>query len=127
MQSQLRFKMRSREFDLSNIGIDLVSEWLVENLEEAGVEKSDRLRMRLCLEEALLNFAEHFGKEKKGKAYLEKRQGRYRLRLTVSGDRYNPLTTDDEETPEDLQASLFSGYEVRQRLSDDGGKYDGAR
>ena len=93
---------------MSNTGIDLVSEWLVENLEEAGVEKSDRLRMRLCLEEALLNFAEHFGKEKKGKAYLEKRQGRYRLRLTVSGDRYNPLTTDDEETPEDLQASLFS-------------------
>ena len=108
MQPHMRFKKRSYAFDLSGLGIDGASDWLVENLEEAGVEKPDRLRMRLLLEEALLNFAGHFGAEKTGKAYLERRQGRYRLRLVVSGDRFNPLTAEDEDDLNNLTESLFS-------------------
>jgi methionyl-tRNA synthetase len=50
----MRFEKRSRLFDLKPTSIDEASEWLVNCLEGAGVEKSDRLlkiRVRLGDEE----------------------------------------------------------------------------
>ena len=113
----IRFKRRKRAFDLSATGIDSVSEWLGESLDEAGADKADRIRMRLLFEEALLNMAEHYGKEQEGTAYLERRQGRYRLRVVVPGSRFNPLKHGDEAQQDDLSMSLFSVIDMRVHYS----------
>ena len=106
--TKIRFDNRSYSFDLSATSIDKVSEWLDSNLQEAGADKSDRLRMRLLVEEALLNMADHFGEDHKGTAKLERRQGRHRLRLIVEGSRFNPLKPATENNDEDWSMSLFS-------------------
>ena len=106
--TKIRFDNRSYSFDLSATSIDKVSEWLDSSLQEAGADKSDRLRMRLLVEEALLNMADHFGEDHKGTAKLERRQGRHRLRLIVEGSRFNPLKPATENNDEDWSMSLFS-------------------
>ena len=115
-QTRIRFKPHSRTFSLSAIDIDEASAWLVESLAEAGAEKSDRLRMRLMFEEALLNMAEHYGEETRVDAHLEKYQGRLRLRAVVKGDRYNPLKPQSE-TEESFSESLFSIIGLRVQYS----------
>lgn len=112
----MRFKTRSRTFALGAMDIDAASEWLVAGLEEAGADKSDRLRMRLLMEEALLNMADHYGDEKQVEAYLERHQGRFRLRIVAKGERFNPLKSE-VETEEDLSVSLFSAIGLRAQYS----------
>ena len=118
MRAPVRFQKRSLTINLDSTGIDSASEWLVANLAEGGAEKPDRLRMRLLLEEALLNMAEHFGSDAQATARLEKRQSRLRLRLMLEGERFNPLkpaTTEAEDT--DLPASLFSVIDLHVQYS----------
>ena len=115
-QNRIRFKTRSHAFNLSDTEIDEASEWLVENLAEANVDKSDCLRMRLLLEEALLNMAEHYGDQTQVNTHLEKHQGRIRLRVVVEGSRFNPLKPDSN-TEEDLPASLFTVIDLRVQYS----------
>ena len=72
IQAHIPFSKLTKEFDLSNESIDLASQWLVTNLVKEGVSKSDCLRMRLLLEEALLNIAEHYGAQQTYSATLER-------------------------------------------------------
>lgn len=104
----MRFEKRSRLFDLKPTSIDEASEWLVNCLEGAGVEKSDRLRTRLLFEEALINMADRFEEEREVSAYLERHNGRIRLRIVVKGERFNPLRPEIEGSPDDWSTSLFS-------------------
>ncbi len=116
MQARIRFRNRTRTFSLGATEIDQASEWLVDGLAEANVERADRVRMQLLFEEALLNVAERFGEQTQVIAHLEKKQGRYQLRLVVKGARYNPLkpvTADDSE----LSTSLFSVIDLRVQYS----------
>ena len=48
-------------FPLTYSGIDTFSETLEEILVEYGMERKNRLRIRLSLEEALLRMREHYG------------------------------------------------------------------
>lgn len=107
MRTNIRFEKSSRTFTLSPVDIDNASEWLIEKLTEAGVDKSDRTRTRLLLEEALLNLADHFSEEQEVVANLDKHLGRYRLRLVVKGGRFNPLKPEEENSDE-WSRSLFS-------------------
>ncbi len=107
-RTYIRFEKRSRTFNLSATSIDRASEWLDESLQAANADKPDRLRMRLLFEEALINLAEHFGKDHEGTAYLEKRHGRVCLRLVVSGDKFNPLKPTGDDDQGDWSMSLFS-------------------
>lgn len=108
IQAHIPFSKLSREFDLSNESIDLASQWLVTNLVKEGVSRSDCLRMRLLLEEALLNIAEHYGAQQTYSATLERWQGRYRLKLVVQGEKFNPLKAERYDDQDDLSISLFS-------------------
>ena len=112
----MRFESRSRSFDLSPESIDEASEWLAECQLELGVEKADRVRARLLFEEALINFAEHFGEECKAEAFVEKRWKQCRLRLIVEGERYNPTRREGAD-PDSLSQSLFSIIEMHAQYS----------
>ncbi|MBQ9001868.1 MAG: cation:dicarboxylase symporter family transporter [Eggerthellaceae bacterium] len=110
------FKAQSKTFELSPTNIDGASDWFVEIQEKAGIEKQDRLRARLLLEEALLNLQEHFGKQQEVTAFFEKRRQRFRLRLVTHGDRFNPLKSSQEEADAYTQ-SLFSVIDMRAQYS----------
>ncbi len=112
----MRFESRSRSFDLSPESIDEASEWLAECQLELGVEKTDRVRARLLFEEALINFAEHFGEECKAETFVEKRWKQCRLRLIVEGERYNPTRREGVD-PDSLSQSLFSIIEMHAQYS----------
>ena len=115
------FKKRSLTFNLNATSIDQASDWLVENLQEADVDKSDRLRTRLLFEEALINMAEHYGADQEVTARLSKRQGRYRLRVTTNGDMFNPLKPETDDEQDDLSMSLFSVLKMNVQYSHSAG------
>ena len=110
------FKTQSRTFDLSPTSIDGASDWFAENQEKVGIAKEDRLRARLLFEEALLNLQEHFGAQQEVTAFLEKRRGKFRLRLVTHGDRFNPLKSSQDESDAYSQ-SLFSVIDMRAQYS----------
>ena len=110
------FKPQSKTFDLSPLHIDEASEWLHENQLKLNMEKSDRIRSRLMFEEALLKMADHYGSEQRVTAFLEKRLGRYRIRLLTRGDRYNPLRGSQFDTDE-WSSEFFSTLGVRAQYS----------
>ena len=116
MRKRIGFKKRLRTFSLGATDIDDASEWLVAGLSESGVDKSDCLRMRLLFEEALLNFSDHFGQQAQAEACLDQRQGRHRLRLTVKGNRFNPMKRTDEGE-ESVFTSLFSVIDLHVQYS----------
>lgn len=60
--------------------------------------------------------ADHYGKEKCGTAYLEKKFGQFRLKLETEGDRFNPLKPDAEKRDE-WSVSLFSVIDLRVHYS----------
>lgn len=106
------FKADSISFTLVATDIDRASEWFVNQQVDLGIEKSDRLRARLLLEEALVNMAQHFGTEQRVHAVLERRFGRYRLRIASKGEQFNPLggTPDDIDN---FSATVFSAVGMR--------------
>ena len=110
-----RFKRRTFEFNLDEESIDQASEWVATNLKEAcsdSTERSDRIRMRLMFEEALLNMAEHFGKDQKATVHIERRQGHFRLRLVAEGPRFNPTRAEKESEQYDVSTMLFSSVDM---------------
>lgn len=119
MQTFKRFEKSHRTFNLGASDIDDASEWLVDKLEAAGVDKADRLRLRLLFEEALINMADHFGVEQEVTASLNRRWGSYRLRLVGVGNRFNPLRSETETDVEQdgWATSLFSVINMRVQYS----------
>ena len=109
-------KTSSITFVLNPESIDEASEWFIENTEQLAVEKQDRVRARLLFEEALLNVSEHFGEDQEVTAFLERVFGRYRLRLTVKGEPFNPLRTD-ESNQDEWTISLFSVIQMHAQYS----------
>ena len=62
-----------------------------------GVEKREALRIRLTLEEILLDYQERFGEEAEFKIRRVKRFMTIKVELTVGGQVFNPLEKGDEE------------------------------
>lgn len=114
-----KFEKSKRTFDLSATSIDEASEWLVESLEAAGVDRSDSLRSRLLFEEALINMAEYYDEGQEVVAHLEKRWGRFQLRLVTKGNRFNPLRPEAESDAGqgDWTTSLFAVIDMRIQYS----------
>ena len=103
-------------FSLQPTEIDRASEWFVDMQTKAGVEKLDRLRARLVLEEILLNMANHHGEEQEVDAFFENRLGRFRLRLQTRADKFNPLKSSEYDQDE-WSAKFFSSIGLHTQYS----------
>ena len=117
MQPRITLETSQRTLSLAPVDIDDTSEWLVEKLELEGIDKPDRIRARLLLEEALINMADHYGKNQEAVVHLDKRWGSYRLRLVTKGDRFNPLKPDVDSEQDDWSTSLFSVIDMHIQYS----------
>ena len=85
------------QLDFSNSNIDLTCEDVGAFLTSVGVEKREALRIKLTLEEILLDYQVKFGKEATFKVRCVKRLLTIKVELIVAGRVYNPLEKDEEE------------------------------
>lgn len=85
------------QLDFSNSNIDLTCEDVDVFLTSVGVEKREALRIKLTLEEILLDYQARFGKEATFKVRCVKRLLTIKVELIVAGRVYNPLEKDEEE------------------------------
>ncbi|MDO4869921.1 MAG: cation:dicarboxylase symporter family transporter [Bacillota bacterium] len=84
-------KNYEKEFSLKNLNIDLFSEELEEQLASYGIERQDRVRIRLSLEEALLRLQDRFGEEAEVRFSIRNKYHKRIIKLEHEGDLYNPL------------------------------------
>ena len=85
------------ELVFSNSNIDLACEDVGVFLSSVGVEKREALRIKLTLEELLLDYQEKFGEDAKFQVRCVKRLMAIKVELTVKGRVFNPLEKNEEE------------------------------
>ena len=85
------------QLNFSNSNIDLACEDVGAFLSSVGVEKREALRIKLTLEEILLEYQEKFGEDACFKVRCIKRFLTLKVELIVEGRTYNPLEKDESE------------------------------
>jgi len=86
-----------KSYNFDNSSIDLACEEVGAFLAEYGVDRRETLRLRLTLEEALLEYQEKFGEEAAFKIRTAKRFSSVRAEVIVAGDSFDPFSKGDEE------------------------------
>ena len=86
------------QLKLSNTNIDLVCEQVDAFLKSVGVEGREVLRIKLTLEEVLLEFQGKFGEDECFKLRCIKSFFTIKVELSVKGMVYNPLEKDEDES-----------------------------
>ena len=86
----------NRKLALSNAGINTAADEAEQFLSEANVDGKDILRIRLAMEEALLNYQGALGENGSFSVRYVKRLGRLRIELSVPGLRYDPFAGEEE-------------------------------
>lgn len=84
-------------FCLSDEGIDSFSEWLNYIQIELKVERQNRTRVRLLMEDVLIKMREQLGADAVVSAFVDSRFGRTKLRIAFEGEPYNPLGDMENE------------------------------
>ena len=79
------------QYNFSNSNIDLACERVGEFLAKSGVDRREALRIKLTLEEVLLEYQTKFGEKSDFKIRLVKRLSSSRVEIVVPGVSYDPL------------------------------------
>ena len=94
-------------FKLDGPDIDRFSEQLDGSLRAIEMERQNRLRIRLSVEEAMLRMRDRFGEDQEVNAYIGKRMGRLMIRIESDGDAFNPLSAEENDL-DNLCSSLLT-------------------
>lgn len=116
-----RHRHQSQVLSLREDHIDLFLEWLEKTQERVGVDKSNRIRVRLLVEELLLRMHDALGSDVPLSAACETRLGRTRLLISVRGSAYNPLV-DVEPELGDWDSSLRTAINITPQYAYVGGQ-----
>ena len=111
-KAEVRFKNIKKSFPLNGMGIDRCSAFVEEILDEYKVEKQNKLRIRLTIEELLLRFRDQFGEDKVFQVSLNRRLGNPSLSVELEETNFNPLVTKDE-VQDDWNSSILNTLGVR--------------
>ena len=87
-----------KQYHFSNNDIDLTCEEVGVFLETVGVEKREALRIKLTVEEVLLEYQARFGENAAYKLKYTKRLSAIRVEIEVVGERFNPLENENENS-----------------------------
>jgi len=85
------------EYLLTNEAVDEISEKISEFLGTINTESKNILRIRLLVEELLLDWQNHFSEQAKCQVRIGQRFRRPFIQLEVEGESYNPLDADNTE------------------------------
>lgn len=92
----MALKSINETYQLTNENIDRIAEQIAEYLKELDMERSNIVRIRLTMEEALLRWQEHFGTDSRVKVILDVRLRRPTVTLELADSGFDPLVSDDE-------------------------------
>ena len=92
----MAIKSFNETYQLTNENIDRIAEHIAEYLSELDLERTNIVRIRLTMEEALLRWQEHFGTNSKVRVILDVRLRRPTVTLELADSGFDPLTSDDE-------------------------------
>ena len=87
-----------KQYHFSNNDIDLACEEVGVFLTTVGVEKREALRVKLTVEEVLLEYQAKFGEEATYKLKYTKRLSAIRVEIEVAGESFNPLENENENS-----------------------------
>ena len=96
-----------RAYGLRGADIDAFSEQLESSLSELGIERQNRLRIRLSMEEALLRLRDRFGESAQIDTEIATLFGKLHIQISLEGDPYNPLSKTESEL-DDWNGPLLS-------------------
>ena len=103
--------MTSRKYVmLSNENIDTTIKEAEQFLSDANVDDKDMIRIRLAMEEALLNYREVLDENGLFCLRCVKRLGRLRLELSIPGLRYDPFSNEEEGS--EILRGILSGMGI---------------
>ena len=83
--------------NLSNGNIDLACQTVGEFLAKSGVDRREGIRIKLTLEEILLEYQAKFGEETIFKLKCAKRLSAIKIETEVSGESFNPLEKESDD------------------------------
>ena len=83
--------------NFSNGNIDLACEKVGEFLAKSGVDRREALRIKLMLEEILLEYQDKFGEEANYKLKCAKRLSAMKVEMEVPGESFNPLLKESDD------------------------------
>ncbi len=107
-------------YPLNGTGIDRLSEEIDSRLEPLGIERENRLRIRLSMEEALLRMRDHFGEGTEVILTIAGKLARPYVQIELEGAIFNPLSKTAVEL-EDWSGSLLTAVGLAPQYSYTGG------
>jgi Na+/H+-dicarboxylate symporter len=117
----MRFTTQTLEFSLSAEGIDIFSDWLEDVQTKLRIERRNRMRVRLQLEDIALRMSKHVGSDSVATATCDVKFGRPRVRVDIAGEPYNPLAGLDSELG-GWESSLCTAIGLTPQYTYDAGK-----
>lgn len=104
----------SKTYKLDGASIDEMSERIGDFLQNLHFERTNILRVRLSVEEALLRWKDHFGTDEDVSFELSKRFGRPSIKISLENEPFDPLSESEDELGEWADALLSTvGLEPR--------------
>jgi len=82
------------KYNLSSESIDAISNEIIEFCDKNNILKQDMTRIRLSVEEVLLNYRDRFGEKSEVKLFLKKYYSKVKIMLSISGEKVNCLSND---------------------------------
>ena len=99
-------KLLYKEYILNEAAVDTVSADVQDYLNKQHTERRNVQRIRLTVEEILLNLLAHFGSGMKFSIGLGKQFGRHMFRLRYDAEPFNPSKSGDDPLTDDVLRSL---------------------
>lgn len=110
-----------RTFSLTAENIDAFSDWIDQQMTALEVERQNRVRIRLSMEEALLRIRDRFGEKQPVIAFFGRQFGHFVIQVEMEGAPYNFLSAEETELG-DLCASLLTAVRLLPRYNYSGRK-----
>ena len=98
--------MEWRQYELKNETIDQISEWLQDSCDQIGVEKREKHRVRLAIEDLLAKIKQHSENTISVEAGVGKQYGKWIFSLQYGGEAFNPADYDDDDWSEKIKQNL---------------------
>lgn len=98
--------MEWRQYELKNETIDQISEWLQDLCDQIGVEKREKHRVRLAIEDLLAKIKQHSENTISVEAGVGKQYGKWIFSLQYGGEAFNPADYDDDDWSEKIKQNL---------------------
>ena len=98
---------KSTEYRLKGESIEEIAARIEGYLRDIRTERTDILRIRFSLEEALLRWRDHFGEDARVRIGTGIRLGRPMITMELPGDNYDPLTSAENDLDGKISVSDY--------------------